>query len=415
VATNIVSQLLAQLGGGTLSTIASGLGESASNTQSALSAVLPALVGGLDQQASTTAGAASLLQLMRGNNMDSERYGDVASATTGTGLMSLIDVGRPLLGSVFGTRVDAIADWIGSYAGVSRSSSSSLMALALPLVLGQIAKLLKGTGGTAEALSGLLADQRGFLNAPAGLLDLVRGEEPAPAYAASRATIPAREVPPPVARDDSHRGTRAWLWAIPLLLLIPLIGYFMSRPEPSRQAVVKPPTTMRDITPGAVGTSSTPTRPETATLTAMRLPNGVALRMSRDGVESKLIGFLNDSSRPVSRESWFTFDRLEFESGTARLTRQSTEQLRNVAEILKAYPSVKIKIGGYTDNVGDDAHNRQLSQERADAMRQRIVGFGIDPSRVTAEGYGEAHPLADNSTEDGRQRNRRVDVRVTEK
>jgi outer membrane protein OmpA-like peptidoglycan-associated protein len=222
-------------------------------------------------------------------------------------------------------------------------------------------------------------------------------------------------VPPPVARDDSHRGNRAWLWAIPLLLLIPLIGYFMSRPEPSRQAVVKPPTTMRDITPGAVGTSSTPTRPETATLTAMRLPNGVALRMSRDGVESKLIAFLNDSSRPVSRETWFTFDRLEFDSGTARLTRQSTGQLRNVAEILKAYPSVKIKIGGYTDNMGDDARNLKLSQERADAMKQRIVSFGIDPSRVEAEGYGEAHPLADNATEEGRQRNRRVDVRVTEK
>jgi outer membrane protein OmpA-like peptidoglycan-associated protein len=222
-------------------------------------------------------------------------------------------------------------------------------------------------------------------------------------------------VPPPVVRDDSRRGNRAWLWAVPLLLLIPLIGYFMSRPEPSRQAVVKPPTTMRDITPGAVGTSSTPTRPETATLTAMRLPNGVALRMSRDGVESKLIAFLNDSSRPVSRETWFTFDRLEFDSGTARLTRQSTGQLRNVAEILKAYPSVKIKIGGYTDNMGDDARNLQLSQERADAMKQRIVSFGIDPSRVEAEGYGEAHPLADNATEEGRQRNRRVDVRVTEK
>lgn len=415
MATNIVSQLLAQLGGSTLSTIATGLGESASNTQLALGAVLPAIVGGLDKQASTTAGAASLLQLMRANNMDPERFGDVASATTGTGLMSLTNVGRPLLGSVFGTRVDRIADWIGSHAGVSRSSSSSLMALALPLVLGQVARLLKGASGTAEALSRLLADQRGFLNAPAGLLDLVRGEEPPPAYSASRATIPAREVPPPAARDDSHRGNRAWLWAIPLLLLIPMMGYFMSRPEPSRQAAMKRPATMRNITPGAVGTSSTPRRPETATLTAMRLPNGVALRMSRDGVERKLIGFLNDASRPVSGESWFTFDRLEFESGTARLTRQSTEQLRNVAEILKAYPSVTIKIGGYTDDRGDDAGNLKLSQERAEAMRQRIVGFGIDPSRVTAEGYGEAHPLADNSTDEGRQRNRRVDVRVTGK
>jgi outer membrane protein OmpA-like peptidoglycan-associated protein len=413
---NIISHLLGQLGGSTLSTIASGLGENASSTQSALTAVVPALLGGLDHRASTPAGAASLMNLMHDNNIDSARFEDAASATGGGGLAGLIDAGRPMLASVFGGRAGTIADWISNRSGISRSSASSLMALALPLVLGQVSKLLKGTGGTAESLSSVLAGQRSFLqqSAPAGLLDLLKGEEPVPSYAASRATTPEQEVQMPAVRADAHRRS-PWLWAIPMLLLIPLIGYFMSRPDSNRQVAVQQPTITRDSTPAPVGTSGRTMRPETATLTALRLPNGVALRMSRDGVESKLVGFLKDPSSPVNRDTWFTFDRLEFESGTARLTRPSSEQLRNVAEIMKAYPTAKIKIGGYTDDVGDAAQNQKLSQDRADVMRARILSFGIDPSRVEAEGYGEAHPIADNATEEGRQRNRRVDVRVTHK
>jgi outer membrane protein OmpA-like peptidoglycan-associated protein len=82
---------------------------------------------------------------------------------------------------------------------------------------------------------------------------------------------------------------------------------------------------------------------------------------------------------------------------------------------MKAYPNVNVKIGGYTDNVGDDSHNMKLSQERANRTMSEIERLGISSSRMTAEGYGEQHPIADNSTEEGRQRNRRIDIRVTKK
>jgi OmpA-OmpF porin, OOP family len=136
---------------------------------------------------------------------------------------------------------------------------------------------------------------------------------------------------------------------------------------------------------------------------------------STNGVESKLIGFIEDATKPADSETWFTFDRLEFETDSARLAPSATEQLRNVADILRAYPSVKVKIGGYTDNTADASHNLQLSQERANAAMLQIVGMGINASRVAAEGYGEQHPVADNATAEGRQRNRRVDIRVTDK
>jgi K(+)-stimulated pyrophosphate-energized sodium pump len=82
---------------------------------------------------------------------------------------------------------------------------------------------------------------------------------------------------------------------------------------------------------------------------------------------------------------------------------------------MKAYPKVKIRIGGYTDNSGDPAANQKLSEDRAGSVVTALAGLGVDPSRMDAKGYGQDHPIADNSTEEGRQKNRRVSLRVTEK
>jgi outer membrane protein OmpA-like peptidoglycan-associated protein len=74
-----------------------------------------------------------------------------------------------------------------------------------------------------------------------------------------------------------------------------------------------------------------------------------------------------------------------------------------------------VKIGGYTDDVGEEAYNLKLSQDRANSTMQALVALGVAPERMSAEGYGEQHPVADNTTEEGRQRNRRIDLRVTKK
>ena len=106
---------------------------------------------------------------------------------------------------------------------------------------------------------------------------------------------------------------------------------------------------------------------------------------------------------------------MEFDTGAATLKDSSQEQLSNVAEIMKAYPQVSLKLGGYTDNTGNPQQNQQLTQERATSAMNQIVAFGIDPARLTAEGYGDQHPVADNGTAEGRQHNRRIDINVTAK
>jgi outer membrane protein OmpA-like peptidoglycan-associated protein len=148
---------------------------------------------------------------------------------------------------------------------------------------------------------------------------------------------------------------------------------------------------------------------------ATKLPNGVELNLPEFGVEKKLIAFIEDKSKPVDKTTWFSFDRLDFETGSATLKPSSAEQLKNIAEIMKAYPKVALKIGGYTDNVGNADANLKLSQKRAENTMQELVKLGVDAKRLEAQGYGEKHPVADNATEEGRAKNRRIDLRVTSK
>ena len=149
--------------------------------------------------------------------------------------------------------------------------------------------------------------------------------------------------------------------------------------------------------------------------TTRRLPGNVELNVPERGVESEVIVYLNDPSKQIGPNLWFNFDRILFETGSARLKPESQEQVKNIAQIMKAYPTVKMKIGGYTDNTGDPAANLKLSQERATNVMSAIVAQGVGSDRLTAEGYGEQFPVADNSTEEGRHQNRRIAMRVTEK
>ena len=145
-----------------------------------------------------------------------------------------------------------------------------------------------------------------------------------------------------------------------------------------------------------------------------KLPDGTSLNIPKLGVENKLIDFI-ESSNPVTTDTWFDFDRLLFATGSATLEPASHEQLANIAAIMKAYPKVKIKLGGYTDNTGDPAANLKLSDDRANNVMAESTKLGVDPSRMEAKGYGEDHPVGDNKTEEGRQLNRRISLRLTAK
>ncbi|MPR36466.1 sodium-translocating pyrophosphatase [Salmonirosea aquatica] len=148
----------------------------------------------------------------------------------------------------------------------------------------------------------------------------------------------------------------------------------------------------------------------------LELENGLKMKIADSGrpVERELVDFIA-SEQAVNKDTWFDFDRLMFASGNTTLRPESQDQLRNVADILGAYPDVNIKLGGYTDNTGDPSMNLQLSADRAASVKQSLVAMGVDASRLESEGYGEQYPIASNDTEEGRAQNRRTSIRVTQK
>jgi lipid-binding SYLF domain-containing protein len=103
-----------------------------------------------------------------------------------------------------------------------------------------------------------------------------------------------------------------------------------------------------------------------------------------------------------------TLSNVHFESGKADLTPDSEGALTQAADALKAHPDWKIRVEGYTDNRGSKDANLKLSSDRAEAVMNWLGDHGVDKSRLTAKGYGDAHPVASNASESGRAKNRRV-------
>lgn len=378
---NLLTQLMNDFRGDAFDGISSALGESPARTQSALGTVLPALLGGLALKAATSDQAGNLLNLIKTNRLDTVADASGTLREPG-GFNTLVNMGRPLMNSIFGGRSAALSDWAASHSGVSRSSASSLFSLALPIVLGLIARRVSSAGWSASNLMSLLDGQREYLReAPKGLSDILRADDTTAVRherTYDTGDVHGRRVP--VATSPARRSPSPWLLALPLLFLIPLLGYFMSRhAEPRREASVQTTPAPRAEVPRAV--------PE----------------------QERPVGTTGTGTAAARIEPY----QLHFDTGSRALTADSSQELRSIVEYLKGHPQARVAIAGYTDNTGNDAANQRLSQDRATAVMDLMASHGIDRSRMTAEGYGAGQPVADNSTPEGRQLNRRVEVTVT--
>lgn len=123
----------------------------------------------------------------------------------------------------------------------------------------------------------------------------------------------------------------------------------------------------------------------------------------------------NVALQPLQVGSHVALRNIFFDFGKSSLRKESAPELQKVIDLLKQYPSMNIQIAGYTDNKGSAAININLSGARAKSVVTYLVAHGISAKRLTSKGFGAANPIATNTTDAGRQLNRRTEFKITAK
>ena len=435
---NVIDLIKGQLGPALISQAATQLGESESGISKAISGLLPAVVGGLANNADKP----GVLDAITGA-ASSGLLGNLLGGSTNNSLITTI------LTAIFGDKVGALVNAVSSYAGISDSSTNSLLNMVTGATLGSVGKYSADNNLGASGVQNLLQEQKGIVSTllPAGLSLASLGlgsffgndsvKEAINVAPSENVKVSSFDEPKiEVNRggnthvnvdnsDDNNGGGSIWKWLLPLLLLA-LAAWFLWKQCDKKDAtsgvavndsavvVQDSAVIVNDSANVATAAGSTNTKvDENIDL------NGVALKGYKGGMEDQMITFLKAGSYKTAaddaalKDKWYTFDKVNFKIGSAtELEAGSQVQMDNLLAILKAFPEAKVKIGGYTDKTGVEADNVKLSQSRADFIKNWLAGKGVGAQVLTAEGYGSKFAtVAKEATNDERAVDRKMAVR----
>lgn len=300
---------------------------------------------------------------------------------------------------VLGQKRNLLADRLARLSGVNSSTAASLLAVACSFIFRQLGRLVRQDRLDAGGLGRRFASERASIIAalPALLASVIAIRAP---------SAPIRQPQFERAASIPTLMPRTWsplAWVVVALLGAVALAALFDVLGASRSAEESSPAPIGSV--GTTGSSAYVTR---------ALPGRTELRIPAYGMEGRLLMHIQTAS-PFDRETWFDFDRLNFEADSATLRPDSREQLESTAAILKAYPNVRVKIGGYTGRWGNPATNLRLSQLRASAVAAELKSLGVADNRLLTEGYGDQHPLASNIRAQGAGRGGRVAIRVISK
>ena len=466
--------------GEALDRLSSRLHESKTATKRGIENALPVSIAGLAEHASSEGKAEELLSTLRGGNyphVDASEVSRVVADPIATDRM--VESGAGFLSRIFGNRVGALIDAVAGQSGLSRSSASTLLGLATPLVLDAVGKETRARNLDARGLSRFLTDQErrvsGWLpeNFSAGfggsrrleraegrahhLVGETRGrideaKERVGDWAlrhrqhGGERVSDARLHAPVVHDQRASRGLGWLLVGLAVLGAIALLAFAFRRAQSplsapnvdSRAPQAETPQAPKVDIPQVKG----PEAPQVPDVTAPAIP-GVAPEVAAPEGEAPTgaeePGTAEEANAPEPPTSGSTITVLSGESAGPLTTYLSGNDPVPHRFILQGITfdtassnvndnvmldqvaetlktgSTKVRLEGFTDARGEGGKNLALAESRAAAVKRYLVEKGVPEERIATTGKGEAQPVASNGTEEGRAMNRRVELVVIER
>ncbi|MBS1496801.1 MAG: DUF937 domain-containing protein [Bacteroidetes bacterium] len=426
MSTNLVEAVKSLFTSELITKASSYLGESETGVSSALGGIIPSIFSGLINKVSTHEGANTVAQMA--HEQSHSGLLDNVSSLFGNDNGGIMNSSSKFIQNLFGNNTDTITSLVSKFSGLKTASTSSLFALASPLILSVLGKHASANHLNAGGLAAIVTDQQNNVAAaiPSGLqLQSIIGT---PSTTNHPGHTQADE-----AFVESQSMSSGLRWLVPVLLFVLLAAaalYFY-------RGCNKPATDADHVaTTESTDTTKTETKPAATTaagtldssgnyvynlgnMISIDLPNGAGkLEVGENSTEAKLVHFLLDKDALIdtAKGNWFEFTNVRFKSGSSTITDESLAQLKNMVLISKGFPNARFKVGGYTDNTGIAEKNVTLSKSRAAAVLAKIKELGAsDTSFISSDGYGDKYPIGDNATAEGRAQNRRVSVNVKAK
>ena len=397
--------------------VASQLSEDRTTTASALSAAVPSALTALSDVASSDTGARHIQEVIDEKRRDSAQGIEDDRPLLASGSSVASTHAASLIDDELGPRSTSIAAAVANATGIKPASAQKLMGGVATAALAALAKSSGGIG--AGALQSMFREQRSqwVSRLPGPVASLFNGHSRAGFVPAERAYDERIVTGPAIRELEAPRRN----WMIPLILVaiallaIPVIRG-LRRPKPP--ALPESPQVMAPVpreaapavtppaatSPEATAPGDTPPAPDVS-------PPEPAPTAVEPGTTEDFAAYLGGGGETTPHA--FAPTPLNFPFASARPTRESMRTLDDIAAALKAHPAATIRVESHTDSVGTQESNLNLSQARADNVKNELVDRGVDGSRIETAGMGSELPIASNDTAEGRARNRRTEFVVT--
>jgi len=371
--------------------------------ESALNAGMATIIAGMLERGTERSGPGSLLNVVTGGSeLDLSSLEDTFKDPER--MSRLQESGGDMLDSVFGNKLHRIVQAFSSSLGLNIDTGGRLLRVIAAITVSLLGQQARSKGLDMGGLDTLLLEQKPFIRdklpgdmlQELGVTSFERLGEGARAFSRGHAEPQAARRP----SERRHTGFGKWFW--PLLIALAAL-YALNMCAKRDRGQDKPGEVLLDEESVIVEEAPDVTATAPGDTAAAPQP-GEAMDFA-----SSFRAYLASDARDPNREFPLA---IQFAANSAEVTNTAVPDVDALATILRENPGVTIAIEGHTSGEGDEAASQQLSQERADAVAQMLVEKGVEANRVTATGMGSAKPIADDETEEGRQKNRRISVRV---